>query len=198
MIVKGQLEDAQLELSSDVSLESPKKGRVMVDSASLKVYIGDGSSWRSLASESALGEVRSSMLTEAQYATENGAEWILADGRDVTGSDYATATGNTTVPDLRGVFLRGKDHGTGVNPDGDLALGTFTDDKYEAHSHPYTDEGYPTFGTGAGVPESTQGNQWFYQPNVYSRNTTPSGGNETAPKSVTVNYFIKIYRDLGL
>lgn len=52
-----------------------------------------------------------SMLTEAQFQAQNGSGWVLADGRNVSGSDYHTKTGQTTVPDLRGVHLRGKNNG---------------------------------------------------------------------------------------
>ena len=51
-----------------------------------------------------LGDIRKSQLTEANFQGENGTEWILADGRDITGSDLALLTSTTTAPDLRGYF----------------------------------------------------------------------------------------------
>jgi hypothetical protein len=39
-------------------------------------------------------------------ATPPGPLWRLADGSDCTGTAYATATGNNTLPDLRGAYLR--------------------------------------------------------------------------------------------
>ena len=46
------------------------------------------------------------MLTEAQFQTEIGDSWVLMDGRDVSGSRYATLTGSNTIPDATGCFLR--------------------------------------------------------------------------------------------
>ena len=55
-----------------------------------------------------VGDIRTALLTEAQFQAEVGTDWILMDGRDVTGSGYHTLTGNTTVPNITstGAFLR--------------------------------------------------------------------------------------------
>lgn len=81
---------------------------------------------------SPIGVIASAMLTEAQFQALNGASWILADGRSVDGSSYAVMTGQTSVPDLRGMVLRGKNNGRSdgrENPSvvlkGDLTLGSF-------------------------------------------------------------------------
>ena len=154
-----------------------------------------------------VGDVIHSMLTEEQFIAENGAGWVLADGRDVTGSKYATVTGNTTVPDMRGQFLRGKDHGRHLidgrgNPD-DLNLGVSTEDKFEDHKHDTVDN---SFGKEAALYATAQG-QNPPGPNnsnmltgtgssggVYIRTSLANsgGGNETRPKNTTVNIFIKI------
>ena len=47
----------------------------------------------------AVGSVQQSMLTEVQFQTEMGNQWVLMDGRSVSGSRYETITGNSTVPD---------------------------------------------------------------------------------------------------
>jgi hypothetical protein len=54
---------------------------------------------------------------------------VLADGRDVSGSRWATITGQSRVPDLRGGFLRaaGQNNNAGVNWNG-KGVGTFHDD----------------------------------------------------------------------
>ena len=143
-----------------------------------------------------VGDVIHSMLTEAQFQSLRGTEWVLADGRSVVGSQYQTITGYSNIPDLRGQYLRGKNNGRSdgnQNPDGDLGLGTFQDDQFESHTHAIdqTNEYNPNIAkgmhTGAGSTE--------YHPNL----TDPTdhcivntGGNETRPKSVTVNIFIKI------
>ena len=205
MIVKGQLTDAQLETVADITARDAldhKPARIVYVISNNKMYISNGSAWNSFADQSAVGDIKASMLTEAQYQAEFGSEWILADGRLVTGSDYHSITGIVNIPDLRGVFLRGKNNGRSdgnQNPDGDLTLGQFTDDKYEAHAHSYTDQYWNGQNTGS-IPEnnlaSNTGNRPVY--NTDTKSTVPSGQNETAPKSVTVNYFIKINRDLGV
>lgn len=129
-----------------------------------------------------VGTIIHSMLTTTQFAAEYGTNWILADGSSVTGSKYASVTGNSAVPDMRGAFLRGK--GATYNPDGDLAIGTYSGDKTYSHNH-----SFPAYEAGGGTPGV-----------VYSASggtlTTvtvgTSGANETAPKSITVNIFIRI------
>ena len=54
-----------------------------------------------------IGTIDQSFLTEAQHNAASGnTDWVLCDGRDVTGSEYHTLTGLTKVPDLRGAYLR--------------------------------------------------------------------------------------------
>ena len=82
-----------------------------------------------------IGTIIHSMLTETQIQLVYGKSWVLMDGRNVAGSSYAAITGNIIIPDARGLFLRGKNNGGSYNPDGDLALGTYSADKYASHSH---------------------------------------------------------------
>lgn len=94
-----------------------------------------------------------SFLAEVQFQNEYGVNWVLADGRSAVGTKYQALTGNTTVPDMRGQFLRGKNNGRNdgnENPDGEVALGSFQDDATAAnglggstntagnHRHSYT------------------------------------------------------------
>lgn len=178
------------------------KGRLVYLTTDASVYYNsDGSNYYKLLKEqdfvdtSKVGDVKHSMLTEAQFNAQvgfGGALWVLADGRSVTGSAFSTITGFSTVPDMRGKFLRGKNNGVIAlgNPDGDLALGAFTDDKYESHNHgvswgtsysPVTDNSTNKISSG-NVPTGYN----------FSQSTSSSGANETAPKSITVNIFIRI------
>lgn len=136
-----------------------------------------------------VGSIVDSMLTTAQFQGLIGTTsvWILADGSDVTGSTYATLTGFTNAPDLRGIFRRGKNNGRSdgnQNPDGDLALGTYSADKFASHSHTYDD--VQTF---VSVSSGTGQTPLFPAAPAQTGN---SGGNETAPKNLTVNTFIRI------
>lgn len=101
----------------------------------------------------AIGSFDGSFLSEAQYQAINGAGFIIADGRNVVGSAYNAITGFTTVPDARGAYLRMKDHGAGINPDGDTALGTVQAGGNLSHNHGvnFTNPSVPPFIDRVGV-----------------------------------------------
>ena len=153
-----------------------------------------------------VGDSKYSMLTEVAFIAQNGGGWVLSDGRDVTGSSYAPLTGNTTVPDARGQFLRGKNNGRidgQENPDGDVVLGTQQTDAIQGHKHNYTRSwlGANNFmhhpntsvglATGADNPVVTSGNG-VTDPVDDGSNGVPRTGLETRSKNITVNTFIKI------
>ena len=151
-----------------------------------------------------VGDIQQSMLTEAQIQTEYGTGWVLMDGRDVTGSSYATITGNTTLPDARGQFLRGKNNGRvdgQENPDGDSTLGLQQTDKAQGHTHAMA------FAYGGTIPAGSWGviqnssakssaaaNTSIMDVDLFDDgvNDAPRTGKETAPKNITINIFIKI------
>ena len=55
-----------------------------------------------------IGTIIASMLEFEKFQNIAGNAWKPADGRKVSAkSKYATLTGNTTLPDFRGMFLRG-------------------------------------------------------------------------------------------
>lgn len=158
-----------------------------------------------------VGSIVDSMLTEAQWHSEDqdATRWIIADGRSVVGSAYQILTGFTNVPDLTGRFRRGKGAN---NPDGNLALGTFTAAKFESHTHGvvlndpahfHTVNGKPAGGTTTTPPPFLIDNPYNAAGATYSYPTTGvptgitvgivnTGGNDTAPENITVNPFIRI------
>jgi rhizosphere induced protein len=131
--------------------------------------------------------------------------WLPCDGATVSRTDYAelfaalgTAFGagdaRTTfhVPDLRGRFLRGTNKGTGRDPDamsrraepnggntGDM-VGSVQDDDFKQHTHTY--DHFPAAQGGI-----ASGNYWRNGEGT----TGASGGKETRPKNVYVNWIIK-------
>lgn len=138
-----------------------------------------------------VGDVVASMLSVEQFQSLRGPGWVLADGSAHPASRYAQITGREEVPDLRGVFLRGKDHGRfdadGVgNPGGDLALGERQDDEVRRHHHSV----HPLAGVDDG--EDTGPEVSGTDTTVRAGLTSGYGGDETRPVNVTVNYFIKI------
>lgn len=111
----------------------------------------------------------------------------------VLGTAYGAGDGSTTfkLPDYRGQFLRGWDNGAGVDPDrasrtnrGDGTtgdnVGTKQVDAFKSHTHPVPGGS----GGGATVARGEIGLQYFF-------NTYPTGGNETRPTNVYINYCIK-------
>jgi len=181
-----------------------------------------------------VGSIIASMLDEPTFQDQlpgppSPMTWVLADGRNVAGSTYATVTGSSTIPDLRGQFLRASNNGGSSagtrtdgkqNPDGVLAPGTYTADKLDSHSHTITDPGHDhALAYNQGPPISDYGDDLIcrygtvggsnigalqqgialdgYDPDQITSSTTgisvnTTGGNETAPKNYTINFFIRI------
>jgi microcystin-dependent protein len=133
--------------------------------------------------------------------------FLECDGAAVSRTTYAdlfTVIGEThgqgdnvttfNVPDYRGRFLRGYDHGAGNDPDaasrtamatggntGD-SVGSIQDDAFEAHTHTVQDGSSTSdgsiFDAASGSVERTN-------------NTGSTGGNETRPKNAFVMFCIK-------
>jgi hypothetical protein len=145
------------------------------------------------AGASDVGDIVASMLDESTFDGRRAGTWVRADGRDVTGTAYASLVA-TTVPDLRGVFLRGANAGRSTsegNPDGDTTVGTYqgSDNKSHGHSISWWASG------GATLPNNFPGfaNSYHPTPNQgASGGINPAGGSEARPRNVTVNYFIRV------
>jgi len=175
-----------------------------------------------------VGDIKQSILTEPQFKTMLGAEaddWCLADGRDVTGSTYATLTGQNTIPDLRGAFLRmagsnnvkpGWNGGTlgGFNeyktarPAGSPFIGNTSSDGNHTHSlrrylpNSWSDGWEKLMNYVAGGFRTINGGNTTYNESAspcgesgnhaHTVAITGGGDSETAPRSYSVNWFIKI------
>lgn len=143
-------------------------------------------------------------------------KWVECDGRelsrkdfsdlfDIIGTVWGAGDGTTTfnVPDYRGVFLRGFDHGRGIDPDRNFA--ELQQDDFEKHDHGGNtdpegghDHDYSKMQRSGGGPDGT-GN-WGTYDNVSAktsyvaphRHKIPAeGGSETRPVNQTVVYAIK-------
>lgn len=155
-----------------------------------------------------LGSIIQSMLEEPVFQAQQGSPapstWVLADGRDVTGSAYQQLTGNTNIPDLRGIFTRGLNNGgsvAGTRADGNQnpydPTGTYTPGQYEAdkagpHNHQVqlssVGGGPPFFAARGGANTGEVGG-------TTSNVADPLGAFdnlETRPKNVSVNHYIRI------
>jgi len=105
----------------------------------------------------------------------------------VLGTTFGAGDGSTTfnLPDLRGEFVRGWDHGRGV--DAGRELGTGQGDEFRTHSHGveigyYEQGGAQPLGAFRVVNKSVS--------EQYP--TTPVGGPETRPRNVALMYIIKV------
>lgn len=143
-----------------------------------------------------VGTIQKSMLTLEQFQEIMSDKWVLCLGQDVTGSAYHTLTGKTIAPQMYGRFTRMKDHGAGRNEAGDLSLGAIQYDQLEDHTHSLTynmggasnHDTVRNFDSGS-TRELSLGTQLA---NMLTITVGSTGGNESRPENVTVNYFIKI------
>lgn len=136
-----------------------------------------------------VGTVIYSYLTLAELNAELGnptpSVWVLADGvTSIVGSRLHTIKGYTVAPVADGLFPRGVDQGSGYNPDGPLAPGTITPDRFKSHNHNYQTHT-------ALSPPLTQG---LFPGNglLGPFGSSVTGDAETAPKSVSLTAFVRI------
>lgn len=118
--------------------------------------------------------------------------WLMCNGAAVSrttysalfgiiGTAYGVGDGSTTfnVPELRGEFLRGNDNGRGV--DTSRVLGSAQADELKAHTH-----------TAPATTSVDRGNGGQATAGQFGTTTTSStGGTETRPRNVSVNFIIK-------
>lgn len=139
-----------------------------------------------------IGSVIYSMLTEEQFQGQTSEGWVLADGRDCSTSDYALLTGNTTVPDLRYVFIRGKANGRVINPpaDEEITLGDYRGDTFQDHKHVISASRLEKTG---GPLVHDDGSEYVINgTNTTDGSQTVGAAYETKPKNVTLNAFFRI------
>lgn len=86
-----------------------------------------------------LGTVIYSLLDEAAFRAANGEGWrLLSSDEDVSATDLCTKSGICTLPDGRGVFIRGMNLGrdrSAGDPDGERLVGSSQQDVFKDHHH---------------------------------------------------------------
>ena len=152
-------------------------------------------------SSNLIGDIKYSMLSEVQLNSISDGTWYLADGRGCSATAYARITGNTSVPDLRGAFLRGTGNsgiGLGTGP----SLGTVQADATAVNGLANSGVGDHVHGTtfapgsaggsftltSVGFTATTSSNTG----GAGAHNHTLSGDSETRPSNYGVNIFIKV------
>ncbi|MCX4218050.1 MULTISPECIES: phage tail protein [Pseudomonas] len=93
--------------------------------------------------------------------------------------------GNFRLPESRGEFLRGWDHGRGVDPG--RVIGSWAPDELKSHFHQIDAPAYPA---GLGQDKVARGNR---SDSNGTPATTATGGSETRPRSIAVMWCIKAW-----
>jgi hypothetical protein len=139
-----------------------------------------------------VGSIIQSLLTVEKFQEKMGAEWRPMDGSNIQGTALATDFGSPNLPNAEGKFLRMRN---GVNtscsnpnncqfdPDGRRELGSYQADLLKSHNHSYTN---PEGGGHVGhfSPSGWEGTR--------GAGTSHTGGAETRPKNIAVNFFVKV------
>lgn len=100
------------------------------------------------------------------------------------GTTYGSNSSTTfKLPDLRGEFVRGWDHGRGVDAGRDL--GSFQEDAFKSHNHKHN--AYSTSGGSIGRPKR----EALTDSNPIQYNTSSEGDTETRPRNIALMYIIK-------
>lgn len=128
--------------------------------------------------------------------------YLEANGSTVSRATYAalwqalgspnTGNGSTTfnLPDLRGEFIRGWDHGRGV--DSNRILGSSQLDQLGAHTHTYNDTYYSEhWGSGEGPQVGSGRTDYDNYDYNKTRTTASTGGTETRPRNIALMPIIK-------
>lgn len=198
---------------------SPQVGEIVYDSSDSTFYgRTQGSNWVSLTAGSSIVPA-GSLLPYAGTSAPSG--YLLCDGRAVSrttyanlfaviGTAYGNGDGSTTfnLPDLRGRFLRGVSGTSGNDPDASSRtaisggntgnnIGSYQSDDFKSHTH-NMQAANATAGSGVAAGSTlanagsayTVGGTPTLTP-MYST-VTSTGGSETRPVNVYVNYIIKI------
>lgn len=146
-----------------------------------------------------VGLIISSMLSPEEFNRNligsYGKIWVLADGRGISGSEYENLTGKKTVPDLRGVFLRGLNEGRTdgrKDPDGEgRKVGDFQSDSIMKHVHKQNPKTWSARGSGSVHYHSGKANNIGERHRFYTEQNE-DGTEETRPKNIAVYFYIKI------
>lgn len=142
-------------------------------------------------------------ITENNKYTTNGlwnsefSFWAPCDGREIDKSDLHKVT-DKSVPDLRGVFLRGLnsfdryENDNGIpsvsdlqkDPEPNRIRASFQKDDVEAHTHAFQGRNSGAYRSGELGQSANLGDS--------NERTSSHGGSETRPKNVALYYYIKI------
>jgi microcystin-dependent protein len=127
--------------------------------------------------------------------------WLECNGQSTAPYPKLAAITGATVPDLRGEFIRGWDHGRGV--DAGRAIRSFQADELKSHNHTVNDPGHrhpqrinreqDGDGSGRGGAENDPTTNFPVLTDFAKTGITidAAGGVETRPRNISLMYIIK-------
>ena len=127
-----------------------------------------------------IGDCKISILGDAAFNQLHTGSWAKMSGQSIAGTELESIGGFSTMPDAttNGAFLRQVGGNSG-------ALRAFQADQLASHRH-----------TVGGADHTSSGTQGFDRPNNVSPvryvNTSYTGGNETRPDNISVNFYCRI------
>lgn len=150
-----------------------------------------------------IGTIRKSVLSELDFQAENGTNWVLCDGQDITGTAFASIRGVTTAPEMVTAY-------SFITQIGDNAdLYAQIEDDVEAHRHAIVHQtakanGTTRWGNSAigwhlsNRPRFGGDDPFFYgnegaEPSICTTQTV--GDSESMLYSTKCNYFLKVDND---
>lgn len=207
------------EASVSMSLAQATSEKLGTVQLSTQFAAGDGTYGLSKKEELwGIGDIRHSILTEVQFQAINGTNWRLMDGQDVTGTAYATLTGNNNLPDAAGRFLRmtggnagalGAQQAQATARNGLGLTWSSTNATTNSDSHTHTQQDYTVGGGGpvigargdiyaagslgsANTPTASDSHSHTVNKNQWNSNQIWAQDTETRPDNIAVNYFVKV------
>lgn len=93
--------------------------------------VGASINWLNANAGTQLGDMIPSFLTETQFQSLRGTEWVQMNGQSIAGSDLAVLTGITTLPNM-------VDGGTVIQSDSDGNLATTSSGDNKQHTHSFS------------------------------------------------------------
>ena len=136
------------------------------------------------------GDVVYSILDPERFAEQHGDDWVLLDGRELSGCKLYSITELDTIPNAQGVFIRAMDTRDKNRKDTIRTVGSYQDDAFQGHCHHVKTKAY---GTGGGKDENyPDGQGELSGPPIDDGHGVPRVSTETRPKNITLYVYIKI------
>jgi len=185
----------------------PAKGFMRYNDENSALEIHSGSSWENVGSGLTGSIVAYTANTvPSGYLECNGAAVSRTDFSAlfaIISDDFGPGNGSSTfnLPDLRGEFIRGWDHGAGNDPDvltrtdrgdgvTDDRIGTKQPSALESHTHTLPDISFQVE-SGSGLSDTGGSQRGNINMNTLTLGSTGDGTGETRPRNVYMMYIIK-------